>query len=266
MKKGICFFDLDGTILISKEDVVPESALRGLSELKENGYVVCLSTGRDMDTHYSRKYVDIVKPDAIIHHNGVKITIGGQLIFEHFMDKSLLRKAFDYAKENGLCLGTSVGDHDYFTLPKVKTAADLMYKKESKRNYRDPEYLFTEDIPVSALSFAGADLSAVKDQIENDLPEFSLFLFDSATGADCVEKGFSKADGMKRVCDYYGVPMEKTYAFGDSENDIPMLLLASAGVAMGNARDAVKKAADYVTNDIKEDGIYVALRALSLIG
>ena len=265
MKKGICFFDLDGTLLISKEDVVPESTLRGLEALKKKGIVVCLSTGRDMDTHYSRKYADIVKPDAIIHHNGVKITIEGELIFEHFMNRELLKKAFDYANAQGLCLGTSVGNYDYFTLPEVKTAADLTYKKESVRNFRPVSELFEKNIPVSALSFAGPDLLTVKEQVEHDLPEFELFLFDGATGADCVEKGYSKADGMKKVCAFYGVPVEKTYAFGDSENDLPMFGIAGKSIAMGNARECVKASADYVTDDIHENGIYNALKHFELI-
>lgn len=265
MGKKICFFDLDGTLLISKEDRIPESTLSAIETLKKNGTVVCLSTGRDMDTHYSRKYAEILQPDAIIHHNGVKITIDGKLIFEHFMSRELLRKAFTYAEQEGLCLGTSVGEYDYFTIPEVKTAADLTYKKASVRNFRPVEELFTENIPVSALSFAGPDMEAVKEKVERDLPEFELFLFDGATGADCVERGYSKADGMKKVCAYYGVELSDTYAFGDSENDIPMLKLAGTSVAMGNAREAVKECADVVTEDIREDGIFKALSRFSLI-
>ena len=54
-------------------------------------------------------------------------------------------------------------------------------------------------------------------------------------------------------------------AFGDGENDMDMLRFAGVGVAMGNACDAVKAAADYVTDTVDNDGIEKALRHFGLI-
>lgn len=54
-------------------------------------------------------------------------------------------------------------------------------------------------------------------------------------------------------------------AFGDGENDLPMLRHAHIGVAMGNADEFVKKQADYVTDSVDEDGILTALKHFELI-
>ena len=54
-------------------------------------------------------------------------------------------------------------------------------------------------------------------------------------------------------------------AFGDGGNDIAMLQHAGVGVAMGNAMDEVKKAADFVTTSVDEDGIVNALRHFGLL-
>ena len=54
-------------------------------------------------------------------------------------------------------------------------------------------------------------------------------------------------------------------AFGDGENDIQMLKFAGVGIAMGNADDEVKAAADYVTDSVDENGIEKALRHFHLI-
>ena len=54
-------------------------------------------------------------------------------------------------------------------------------------------------------------------------------------------------------------------AFGDGENDVDMLRRAGVGVAMGNAEAAVKAAADYVTADVDQDGIYRALEHYGLL-
>ena len=54
-------------------------------------------------------------------------------------------------------------------------------------------------------------------------------------------------------------------AFGDGGNDIGMLRHAGIGIAMGNANDEVKAAADYVTASVDEDGIYKALKHFGVI-
>ena len=56
-----------------------------------------------------------------------------------------------------------------------------------------------------------------------------------------------------------GIAPDETMAFGDGFNDIGMLGYAGIGVAMGNAADAVKAGADYVTASVEEGGIADAL-------
>ena len=54
-------------------------------------------------------------------------------------------------------------------------------------------------------------------------------------------------------------------AFGDGENDMPMLRLAGTAVAMGNAGAPVKELADYVTAGVDEGGVSQALRHFGLL-
>ena len=64
--------------------------------------------------------------------------------------------------------------------------------------------------------------------------------------------------GLKRLCEYYGIGMENSVAFGDSLNDLEIIEAAAIGIAMGNGREELKAAADYVTTDIGDDGIWNA--------
>ncbi|MDO4962025.1 MAG: HAD family hydrolase [Eubacteriales bacterium] len=261
---GLAFFDLDGTLLNNNTNEICESALRALEALRENGFKIILSTGRDMDTHYSREYLDIVKPDAVIHLNGSKITVGDELLFKHTVSSELLHEVFDFCTANDICMGTSIAGEDFFINPEKKAASDAIYNKFLKRNFVPFEDLFERGLEVSALSFAG-DLAKDKPLVEEHFPNLKLFAFNDSQGADVVEEGFSKAEGMKKLCAYFGVPEADTYAFGDSKNDIPLLMAAGTGIAMGNADPAAKDAADYITDDIARDGILKACRHFGLI-
>ena len=82
---------------------------------------------------------------------------------------------------------------------------------------------------------------------------------------DVIATGGGKDHGMDALLSHFGIGLEDTMAFGDGENDLPMLRHAHIGVAMGNADDLVKGQADYVTGTVDEDGISSALRHFGLL-
>ena len=69
----------------------------------------------------------------------------------------------------------------------------------------------------------------------------------------------------QRYLEYVGIPREDSIAIGDGPNDLQMMDYAGIGIAMGNAREEVKKRADMVTSHIDEDGLYHALDRLGLL-
>ena len=69
-----------------------------------------------------------------------------------------------------------------------------------------------------------------------------------------------KGPALRRLCDALGIPPPETAAFGDTEVDLPMIKLAGLGVAMGDAPEAVRAAANMVAGTALEDGVATAIR------
>lgn len=257
--RGIVSFDYDMTLLNHADYKIPESAMRALERLREQYYIV-LATGRDLDTKFSAGIREVVRPDAVIHLNGTKITVGDKLIYEHRMNPELVRRLLDFSKGREFAVGITRGDEDYFINQEYVIRHDMTRWGVSERNFQDPELLYSMEIRT--LVYVGHE-SGVK-VVEEAFPELKLPMFSSKEGADVVEVEASKAEGLKRLCDYYGIPMSATVAFGDSMNDYEIVQEAGTGVAMGNSVPELKQVADYVTTDIGEDGIWNACVALKL--
>ncbi len=68
-------------------------------------------------------------------------------------------------------------------------------------------------------------------------------------------QGVNKADSLGQVCEILDIAPEEVMAFGDAQNDIPMIEFAGLGVAMGNACQELKEIADDITLSNNNDGI-----------
>ena len=83
-------------------------------------------------------------------------------------------------------------------------------------------------------------------------------------GIDIFSKEGGKVTGIKKTLEYFGIHQEETMAFGDGDNDVEMLDFVKYGVAMGNAQDKTKAAADHITAASDENGIVKALEYFGL--
>ena len=82
---------------------------------------------------------------------------------------------------------------------------------------------------------------------------------------DLIPNGIGKDSGIREFCEYFGIRREETMAFGDGENDIPMMAEAGISAAMSIADERVKAAADYITLSSEEAGITLALEHFGLL-
>lgn len=254
----IVFLDFDGTLYSHQTLSFPRSALNALKKLKENGILSFLCSGRAL-VELDQFDMSEIEVDGMILSNGlVAFDSKGNKIYEKVIDGQLKETLLRYFNEKRFPI--------YFSTPHKVI---LNYCDEIVKHVQDAvssevppvgEYC-DEPIYMASTFFKGEDMP--KEILDlKDIAEVTIW---HQGALDVVPKGMSKVSGIEAVCDHYGITREETICFGDGDNDIAMLKHCGIGVAMGNSPDFVKEAADYVTDDIDEDGLYNGLIHFGLI-
>ena len=108
------------------------------------------------------------------------------------------------------------------------------------------------------------DVSA-RERVRELLADLPLGLTDfEEASLELSPAGVDKGTGLRALADLLGVPAQRTIAVGDADNDLPMLAAAGLAVAMGNANESVRAAADVVVADNDHDGVAEAIRRFLL--
>ena len=99
-------------------------------------------------------------------------------------------------------------------------------------------------------------LEAFREQIAEYCKGRIQIVFSSDYYMEILPIQAGKGNAVRFVCEYFHVPLNRSYACGDAENDISMLQAAGIGIAMKNGDEPVKQAADFVTQeDNDHDGL-----------
>lgn len=268
MKKKAVFFDADGTVCDVKKGV-PDSAVKAIRELVDNGHEAWLCTGRSRA--FVPWYLEQVPFTGMISACGATIEKDGRRLYNKEMPPEVAKLSVRILRECGM-------------VPVMEGADFMYYDKEEYTNevnwYCD---LITEALgpkwqpirgnencmrinKISAKMTEGCDadracreLSLYYDMIRHESGSFA------GTTIEMIPKGCSKAVGIAAVCRIFEIPWEDTVVFGDSNNDLPMFEYACTKVAMGNGSQKIRELADYVTTDMFHYGIRNGLTKLGLI-
>ncbi|MGX8698952.1 MAG: HAD family hydrolase, partial [bacterium] len=87
----------------------------------------------------------------------------------------------------------------------------------------------------------------------------------SCLNGELINRRFDKGTGVRLVAEKLGVPMEETYGFGDSMNDLEMIQTVGHSVCMANGSPALKAVSDLVCPSVEEDGLAKAFAELGLM-
>ena len=267
------FFDIDGT-LVNQDGVFPDSARRALTRARARGHKLFLSTGRNFAQIYP-KLIDFGF-DGFVCAAGAYVRCDGKIVYHVTMKEEELKKLTDFFLAHDIMVGLQVEDGSYITprgLAQIREGFErLGVPRENMDSVLGGIHLvenFDHVKGVEKLFYNWADLT-VEELAAKTSDYFSVLpasfgdIMDRYSGEITI-RGITKAGGMKQALAYYGIDRKDSVSFGDAYNDLEMMEYAGIGVAMGNAREEVKEAADYVTDHIDRDGILKALEGLDLI-
>ncbi|MCI5587190.1 MAG: HAD family hydrolase [Lachnospiraceae bacterium] len=265
--KKLIFFDIDGTIVTEngQKRVIPESTLDAIRKLRENGHLCFINSGRTMSEMNTMIYE--IGMDGFVCGCGTYISYHDDILYSQTIPFNLgneILKDLELCNLEWLLEGEK---NLYYSTKPYETHIDDFRKEHMADDSLN--YTLVEPEKAQYLTF---DKFCVCLKKESDFKSFRKKYSQKLTFIDrgddfweIVPLGCSKASGMKYLMDYFKIPVEDTFAIGDSSNDLPMLEFAGTGIAMGNSSDIVFKHADYITDDILEDGIYNAMKHFKLI-
>ena len=271
---AVVFFDVDGTLVWDRSvddpensivDLVPTPAVYDAVErLRDRGHKAFICTGRTLDS--IGKPLLSLKSAGIISGAGACVSIDGEILAEQSIPVELLEETvrhlvalrvevvFEGARESVALMRPGAV---YRAIPGVPTVHDLEGLRRVAPAMDFEKFAFFADaIPV------------LKRDADFFLTRYDLCDLGIGLGEMSLA-GVNKGSGVQRALEVLGQAPDggswRTYAFGDSENDLPMLRAVDVPVAMGNALPQVKAMATYVTDRVEQDGVATGLAHFGLI-
>ena len=258
------FFDIDGT-LFEQGNAVPESTVRAICRLRENGHLAFVCSGRSR-IMVPEKPILSIGFDGVVAACGMYASYGDRILFDDEMTMEQLSDIIPVLKRTDTMYILEGTEYIYYDEQTIHYAIDDWYVRSIKEMVPDrfrvvPECF--EHIHANKISIQ-VPKSRMEEVTEHAKRHYQLLLHEENI-AEIVPHGYTKASGIQRVCEQLGIARENTIAVGDSINDIDMLRYAQVGIVMGNGTQIAKENADYITTDIYEDGIWNAMEHFGLL-
>lgn len=250
------FFDVDGTLLSFTTHDIPSSTRRALAALRDAGVALYVATGRSL----------AMLPEAVRSGFDGYITVNGQVCFDadgefrrQRIEPEGVRRVVDRVRA-GAFDALFMTEGRSFVSGKGERVRDNERHVGLCNDLGDPDEALDLEILQMCAFVAPRDEHLVTD--DNPYVTTARWCDDFC---DIMPQGGGKPAGVRALRERHRIDIADTAAFGVGGNDIALLRCAGIGVAMGNAGDDVKAAADYVTTDVDDDGIWNACRALGLL-
>jgi len=271
LKYKMLVTDMDYTLL-NKEKRVSDRNREALRRAMEKGVHMVVATGRIYTS--ARIYAKLLGLDTpIIASNGALIKDASKTIFRDILSQDTVREMLR------LCHKYGVYCH-FFTENTIYSEklinVSLRYTEWNK-------YMGEEDqVRIRIVDDGEEIVEAAKSEVlkavvfddddekiqklRDGIMETGIVSVSQSMkhNLEVMNKGVTKGNAVRILAQMYGINREEIIAIGDNENDISMIEYAGLGIAMGNAEEILKRAADHVTGDYQEDGVAEAIEKFIL--
>ena len=256
MKYKLIVLDLDGTLTNSKKVITPRNR-EILIRVQEQGVRLVLASGRP--TYGIVPLANELRMNEfggfILSYNGGEIINWEtqEMLYENVLPNDVVPVLYECARSHQLSILTYDGAEIV-----TENSQDPYVQKEAflnKMAVRETNDFLTECLIVGdadKLIPLEAELCLRLQGRINVFRSEPYFL-------ELVPQGIDKALSLAVLLKEIGVERKEMIAIGDGYNDLSMIKFAGLGIAMGNAQEPVKKAADYITLSNEEDGVAEAL-------
>lgn len=243
---AIIFFDIDGTL--AEGTNVPQSAADAIARTREAGNLVFICTGRPR--WYAQRTFGAYA-DGFVCCNGRLAVRGDERVIDQHVNHQTIEQIVQILDKHN-------AGYAFFGLDQLFYGGNPAYRKTAEQVHGELGELdmaLEQGLPLYSYDIFFRD-AAEREAIAADLEGISLVNpHGPHPSADVTVAGYGKGDACRDVTATLGIALEDSYAFGDGVNDISMLEAVGHGVAMGNAMQATKDVAEFVTTGIHDDGV-----------
>ncbi|GAC1516649.1 MAG: Cof-type HAD-IIB family hydrolase [Gemmatimonadaceae bacterium] len=242
--------DIDGTLL-GPNGVLSSDNIAAVTRIRQSGLRVVLASGRSHENMIPFHDALGLEPGPVISAQGavVRTVPKGDIWFEHLMRPA---DALAVTRE-GIARGFSVQQYrrDGIYIQARSRWTDYDQSRNAELQRLIPDLLTDAGAGVLKVIWLGEPDQIVEASVGARVA-YGASLAVTLTDPEYLEfydASVSKAVGLAVTAERLGIPRERVMAFGDGNNDAPMLAWAGVGVAMSHGRESAKRAASIVAPD-----------------
>lgn len=259
--------DLDGT-LVRNDQSISQRTVDTLIRVQEMGVKVAVASGRP--TFGTAHVAETLRLDEfggyVMSYNGGEIYDWGtkSLLHAQTLDENVIPYLYMCAREHGMPIMTYIEKEVVSEVDNNEYIQYSVMRNRMTLRKVDDFVKAVEGAGIVKCIIVGSPtlLPALETKMQERLKGKAGVFRSEPFFLEIVPMGIDKGKGLSILLDKIGMKKSEIIAFGDGYNDTSMLQFAGMGIAMGNAAEEIKKAADMVTLSNNDDGVAIALEKL----
>lgn len=251
--------DVDDTIVTLEKNVSP-ATIGAIKKVQDKGVAATLASGRMHQAMLSTaEKLNIKLP--LISCNGALIRDDSNVISCDMLDKNVAKDVISFFNDKNKVLQLYTKEGVY-TKEKCERTWRLEQSEGVPCNIIDPkayDAFYQNDLLKLLIRLEAEEIFDYREEVDSAFGDRLSAAISHNVYFEITDKGVNKGRAVEALAKKLGFARDEVVAIGDSHNDQKMLEWAGLGIAMGNASEEVKLAADKITLPIEEDGVAAAL-------